>query len=172
MNFKDRVYNITRYIKGASQSKDGKVIVKNFGYLTLLQIANYIFPLITVPYVARVIGVDGYGKIAFAAAIVLWFQALADWGFNYSSLRDVSQNRNDKEKISEIFSNVLWARILLMIISYGLLALFVLCIPSFRNAADVIFVTSLMLIGHVAYPVWFFQAMEQMKYNTMVPLRN
>lgn len=168
MNFKDRVYNITRYIKGASQSKDGKVIVKNFGYLTLLQIANYIFPLITVPYVARVIGVDGYGKIAFAAAIVLWFQALADWGFNYSSLRDVSQNRNDKEKISEIFSNVLWARILLMIISYGLLALFVLCIPSFRNAADVIFVTSLMLIGHVAYPVWFFQAMEQMKYNTIL----
>lgn len=168
MNLKDRVYNIIKNIKGASQSKDGKVIIKNFGYLSLLQIANYIFPLITVPYVARVIGVEGYGKIAFAAAVVLWFQALADWGFNYSSLRDVSQNRNDKEKISEIFSNVLWARILLMVVSYLLLALFIAFIPAFRGAYDVIIVTSLMLIGHVAYPVWFFQAMEQMKYNTIL----
>lgn len=168
MNLKNRFYNITKYLKGASQSKDGKVIVKNFGYLTLLQIANYIFPLITVPYVARVIGVEGYGKIAFAAAVVVWFQALADWGFNYSSLRDVSQNRNNKEKVSEIFSNVLWARILLMIVSYLLLALFIVFIPAFRSAADVIIVTSLMIIGHVAYPVWFFQAMEQMKYNTIL----
>lgn len=168
MNYRERIKNIANYIKGASQSQDGKVIVKNFGYLSLLQIANYIFPLITVPYVARVIGVEGYGKIAFAAAVVLWFQAVADWGFNYTSLRDVSQNRGDSKKISEIFSNVLWARILLMIISYALLAIFVLCIPAFRNSSDVIFVTSLMLIGHVAYPVWFFQAMEQMKYNTIL----
>jgi len=168
MGISDKIHSGLNYIKGAGKTKDGKVIVKNFGYLTLLQIANYIFPLITVPYVARVIGVEGYGKIAFAGAIVLWFQAVADWGFNYTSLRDVSQNRGDSKKISEIFSNVLWARILLMFISYVLLALFVLFIPTFRDAADVIMVTSLILVGHVAYPVWFFQAMEQMKYNTIL----
>ena len=168
MRLSDRIHHGLSYIKGAGKSKDGKVIVKNFGYLTLLQVANYIFPLITVPYVARVIGVEGYGKIAFAGAVVLWFQTVADWGFNYSSLRDVAQNRDDSRKVSEIFSNVLWARILLMIVSYVLLALFVMFVPAFRDAADIIFVTSLLLIGHVAYPVWFFQAMEQMKYNTIL----
>ena len=107
----DRVRSILKYLKRSSQSKEGKVIVQNFGYLSLLQIANYIFPLITVPYVARTIGVEGYGKIAFAAGVVIWFQAVADWGFNYTSLRAVSKNRDNKDKISEIFSHVLWARI-------------------------------------------------------------
>ena len=160
--------NYAKTIKNASRTKDGKVIVANFGYLSLLQIANYIFPLITVPYVSRVIGVEGYGKIAFAAAVVVWFQASADWGFNYSAMRDVAQNRNDEKKISEVFSNVLWGRILLMLASYAILAVFVFSIPKFREAADIIFVTSLMLIGHVAYPSWFFQATERMKFNTIL----
>lgn len=168
MKYLHEFNNYAETIKNASKTKDGKVIVKNFGYLSLLQIANYIFPLITVPYVSRVIGVEGYGKIAFAAAVVIWFQAIADWGFNYSALRDVSQNRDNRRKISEVFSNVLWARILLMLLSYVVLALFVVAIPTFRDAADVIFVTSLMLIGHVAYPGWFFQAMEKMHFNTIL----
>lgn len=168
MKYLDIFVNYTKTIINAGKTKDGKVIVKNFGWLSLLQIANYIFPLITVPYVARVIGVEGYGKIAFAHAVVIWFQTVADWGFNYTSLREVSQNRDDSNKIAEIFSNVLWARILLMVVSYAALAIFVLFIPTFRDAADIIFVTSLLLIGHVAYPVWFFQAMEKMQFNTIL----
>lgn len=168
MNFLHAFSNYANSIKSASQTKDGRVIVKNFGWLSLLQIANYIFPLITVPYVARVIGVEGYGKIAFAHAVVIWFQTVADWGFNYTSLREVSQNRDDSKKISEIFSNVLWARIVIMLASYALLAIFVYFIPDFREAADIIFVTSLLLIGHVLYPVWFFQAMEKMQFNTIL----
>ena len=56
-------------------SKDGRTLASNFGYLMLLQISGYVFPLLTIPYLARVIGVDGFGKIAFAAAVVVWSQA-------------------------------------------------------------------------------------------------
>lgn len=168
MTYLKRFSNILNYLKGASRTQDGKVIVKNFGYLSLLQIANYVFPLITVPYVSRVIGVEGYGKIAFGLAVVVWFQAVADWGFNYSAMREVAQNRDNEKKVSEVFSNVLWARILLMLVSYSALSLFVIFVPEFRNAADVIFATSLMLIGNVAYPSWFFQAIEKMKFTTII----
>lgn len=60
-------------------SKDGKALASNFGYLMIMQVASYIFPLLTIPYLARVIGVEGFGKIAFAATIIVWFQTITDW---------------------------------------------------------------------------------------------
>jgi len=153
-----------------NNSKDAKTLVTNFGYLSLLQVAGYVFPLITMPYLARVIGVDGFGKVAFASAIVVWFQTVADWGFNYTATRDVAKNRDDKEKVSEIFSNVLWARCLLMIISFLLLLIVISIVPTLRENYAVILVTFLLVPGHIMFPDWFFQAMERMKYITILNL--
>ncbi len=150
------------------QSKDGKTLVANFGYLSLLQVAGYVFPLITMPYLARVIGAEGFGKIAFAAAIMVWFQTIADWGFCYTATRDVAKNRDDKEKVSEIFSNVFWARILLMFVSFVALSICVMTIPKLKENADVIMISFLMIPGHIMFPDWFFQAMERMKYITIL----
>ncbi|MFA5528261.1 MAG: flippase [Peptostreptococcales bacterium] len=153
-----------------NNSKDAKTLVTNFGYLSLLQVTGYVFPLITMPYLARVIGVDGFGKVAFASAIVVWFQTVADWGFNYTATRDVAKNRDDKEKVSEIFSNVLWARCLLMIISFLLLLIVISIVPILRENYAVILVTFLLVPGHIMFPDWFFQAMERMKYITILNL--
>lgn len=152
------------------RSRDGRTLVANFGYLSLLQVAGYVFPLITLPYLARVIGAEGFGKIAFASAIIVWFQTVADWGFNYTATRDVARCRDDKEKVSEIFSNVLWARCLLVVASFAILTVCVLTIPKFRASTDVIFVTALLLPGHIMFPDWFFQAIERMKYTTLLNL--
>lgn len=151
-------------------SKDGRTLVANFGYLSLLQIAGYIFPLITMPYLAKVIGVEGFGKIAFAAAVVIWFQTIADWGFNYTATRDVAQNKDNKEKVSEIFSNILWSRCLLMIGSFILLVVSILIIPKFRENYAILLVTFLLVPGHIMFPDWFFQAIEKMKYITLLNL--
>lgn len=157
-------------ISGVNKSKDGKVLASNFGYLMLLQIAGYIFPLITIPYLARVIGVEGFGKIAFAAAVVVWFQTVADWGFNYTATRDVARNRDNPEKVSEIFSNVLWARIVLMLLSFLLLILAITTIPYFKENQTILLVTFLLVPGHILFPDWFFQAMERMKFITVFNL--
>lgn len=156
--------------KRISGSKDGKTVFANFGYLSLLQIAGYVFPLITMPYLARVIGADGFGKIAFASAIVVWIQTISDWGFNLTATRDVAQNRNDKEKVSRIFSNVLWARCLLTILSGFILLVVVLAVPFLRKNADIIFITFLLVPGYILFPEWFFQAIERMKYTTIFNL--
>lgn len=161
---------ITEIKNKINSSKNGKTVFANFGYLSLLQIAGYVFPLITMPYLARVIGADGFGKIAFASAIVVWIQTISDWGFNLTATRDVAQNRNNKEKVSRIFCNVLWARCILTILS-GLILLFVvLVVPYLRENADIIFVTFLLVPGYILFPEWFFQAIERMKYTTIFNL--
>lgn len=152
------------------KSKDGSALASNFGYLMLLQIASYIFPFITIPYLARVIGVEGFGKIAFAAAVVMWFQTIADWGFNYTATRDVARNRDNPEKVSEIFSNVLWARIVLMLLSFALLMIAIATIPYFKDNQAVLLLTFLLVPGHILLPEWFFQAMERMKFITIFSL--
>lgn len=149
---------------------DAKVVASNFSWLLLLQIAGYIFPLITLPYLARVVGVDGIGKIAFASSIIIWIQTFADWGFNFTATRDVARNRDDIAKVSQIFSNVLWARCILTILGFLILLILIFLVPSFRENSKVIFLTFLMIPGHICYPDWFFQAIEKMKYTTILNL--
>lgn len=156
--------------KNGIKSKDGKVLVENFVSLSLLQIAGYLFPLITIPYLARVIGVDKFGEIAFASAIIVYFQTVSDWGFNYTATRDIAQNRNNKGRISEIFSNVMWARILLMVLSFVILGILILIIPKFREMSTLILITFCLIPGHIMFPEWLFQGLERMKYITILNL--
>lgn len=162
--------SINSYIKRLKASKDGKTVVANFGYLSLIQIAGYAFPLITMPYLARVIGTEGFGRIAFANAVLVWLQTIADWGFTFTATRDVAQNRDDKEKVSEIFSNVFWARCLLSLISGVFLLIAIAFVPVFRENALILLVSYLLIPGHIMFPDWFFQAVEKMKYTTILGL--
>lgn len=155
-------------ISRIAKNKEAKTVAGNFMWLSLLQVAGYVFPLITMPYLARVIGVEGFGKIAFASAIMVWIQTIADWGFNLTATRDVAQNRENQQKVSEIFSNVLWARCLLMIASFIVLLILIVAIPQFKENSDVILVSFLMVPGHILFPDWFFQAVERMKYTTIL----
>lgn len=154
----------------ARSSKDGRTLISNFKYMMLLQVMGYFFPLITIPYLARVIGVDGFGKIAFAAAIIVWFQTITDWGFNYTATRDVAQNKDDLDKVSEIFSNVFWAKVVLMVLSLALLLMAIVLIPYFKENHAIILVTFLLVPAHIMFPDWFFQAMERMRFITIFNL--
>ncbi len=155
-------------IEKFKRSSEAKTVASNFAWLTVLQIVGYALPLITMPYLARVIGVEGFAKIGFATAIMIWMQTITDWGFNLSATRDVAQNRDNPIEVSRIFSNVLWARILLMLASGIILSILVLTVPKLYENAAIIFVSFLMVPGHVMFPDWFFQAVERMKYITIL----
>lgn len=145
---------------------DGRVLLNNFFYLTLLKIAGYVFPLFTLPYLSKVIGVEGFGKIAFASAIIVWIETFTDWGFNYTATRKVAKCRDCIEEQSMIFSTVLWARLLLMIVSFVILSLLVFFVPIFWDNRCVIFATFLLVPGKILTPEWYFQAIEEMRYIT------
>lgn len=155
-------------ISNLIRNKDARTLAGNFVWLSALKVVGYLFPLITMPYLARVIGVEGFGEIAFAISIMAFIETLTDFGFNYTATRDIARCRENRQQVSEIFSNVFWAKILLMSISFLLLCVLIYAIPVFYHKRLLLFLTFLYIPGHIIFPDWFFQAMEQMKYITIL----
>jgi polysaccharide transporter, PST family len=140
-----------------------KRLISNFLSLSSVQVANYILPLITVPYLVRVLGPEKYGLIAFSQAFIAYFALLTDYGFNLSATRTISINRDNKDKLSEIFCSVLLIKMGFMLISFLILCSLVFSLSKFRAEWLLYLLTFSMILGNVLFPVWFFQGMEKMK---------
>ncbi|HEX3027365.1 MAG TPA: flippase [Clostridia bacterium] len=141
-------------------------LFKNMGYLTALQMTNYLFPLVTIPYLYRVIGIGGYGVLSLAQSVISYFVLLVNFGFYLSGPRLVAIHRENKEKISEIFSTILIIKSILMLVSFFTITLLAASIPIMRVNFMAYFFTMLSLVGEVLFPAWFFQGMESMSYIT------
>ena len=160
--------NIKKIFIKIKNNHNAQTVVKNFAYLSILQFASYLLPLITLPYLARVIGPSGFGKIAFASAVITWFISVVTWGFDFTATRDVARVRDDKDAVSEIFTNIFWARLFLSIICFLTLVFLIIFIPIFRESSIVLLVTFLLIPGRVMFPEWMFQALERMKFITIL----
>lgn len=161
---KNKLFN--RY----KNNRDVRALTTNFVALTLLQFFGYVFPLLTFPYLARVIGSEGFGHIALASSIICYFQTVVDYGFNYTATRDIAKNRDNLDKVSQIFSNVLWCRLCLMLCSFILLVILVCIIPAMRSIWQILLFSFFLIPGYILCPEWFFQAVEKMKYITVLNL--
>lgn len=159
---------IIRIYKRYRNNENAKKIATNFISLSTLQVISYLFPLITMPYLAQVIGVKGFGAIAFATAVIAYFSTITDWGFKYTAVRDISINRENKDAISIIFSTVIVSKFILMIISAITLWILIQFIPLFSNYSIILWATFVMIPGYILFPDWLFQAMEEMKYITIM----
>lgn len=154
-------------LKQYYHNPDAKKLVGNVVWLSLLQLAGYVFSLLTIPYLAHVLGVKLYGAIAFAMAIMVYFQTLVDYGFIFSAVRDIARVREDKESVSEIYSNVMWTRWLIVAGSFVLLLLLIFIVPKFYEMKWLLIASFLIVIGQAMFPEWLFQGMEKMKFITI-----
>lgn len=147
---------------------DKKTLLENFISLGALQIVNYIVPLISLPYLSRVLGVEKFGLVFFAFAFMQYFIIFTDYGFELSATREIAINRHNKNNLSNIFSSVTFIKIGLLLISFLILLVTILFIPKFHENWLIFILSFLMVVGNAIYPVWFFQGMEKMKYITFL----
>ena len=108
-------------------------LFENFVYLTGLQIFNYILPLITLPYLIKVLQPEKFGLTIYAQTVMLYFIVLIDYGFNITATRRISIYKDDSKKISEVFNNVISTKLFLLLFSLFTLTLMFFFIPKFNN---------------------------------------
>ncbi len=149
-------------------SSDGRRVLGNFLSLSLVQFANYLAPLITLPYLFRVLGLEKYGLTELARAISVYFLILTDYGFSFSATQEISVHRDDPGKVSEVFSAVLLLKFLLLVLSFALLSLVVLVVPKLRADWPVYYLSFGNVVGMWLFPIWLFQGLERMKYIPML----
>ena len=116
----------------------------------------------------RILGPEKYGLVNFAAAFTGYFTILTDYGFNLSATQEISVNRDDKQKVSEIFSSVITLKIFFFISSTLLFFSLTIILPALQSNMFLLVVTFFGVLGTALFPLWFYQGMEQMKYILII----
>ncbi|MCC8200116.1 MAG: oligosaccharide flippase family protein, partial [Tannerellaceae bacterium] len=144
------------------------LIIKNAGYLSVLEILKLIMPFIALPYLIRIIGGEKYGMIAFIQTIISYFSVFINFGLDISAVRSVALARNNKVMLSEIVSSILSIKLVLWFISLGLLIIAYFLHPFIRENILLVCFAFLACIADVLFPVWYYQGIEKMKYITFI----
>ncbi len=140
-----------------------RLLIENITSLTLLQGLSYAAPLITLPYLVRVLQPSHFGLLSFAQGIVLYFDLFTDFGFNFSQTRAIAACKQSSDAVSRIFWSTIYAKALLMCVSAVVLSLLVAFTPKLRETPMLYAVNFLYVIGTTFFPIWLFQGLERMK---------
>ncbi|GAB3702643.1 oligosaccharide flippase family protein [Spirosoma flavus] len=147
---------------GGLQKSVLKRFAINVASLFSVQVANMLLPLLTVPYVVRIIGPERLGLLNFSQAYVAYFILLINYGFDLSAVRTIAANRDDKERVNQVFSEIIAGKLLLWVLACLIFAGITWFTPDFRNHALLHICTFVSCLGTVLFPIWLYQAMEDL----------
>ena len=139
----------------------------NFISLVLLQGVNYLLPLLSFPFLFRILGVERYGLVTFGYALMQYFVMFTDFGFNLSATKYISQHRNNLRAINAYLNSAMIGRVVLCFISFIVLLVLISTFDKFRSESTLYILFFGIIIGNVMFPMWFFQGMENMKHITI-----
>lgn len=144
---------------------------KSIGINAFMNIINTIlkmlFPLVTFPYVSRILGVDNIGKVNYANSIVSYFVLIAGLGIASYAIREGAKIRNDKIEFSNFASEIFSINLISTIVAYVLLLICICLIPELRNYWRLLLLYSSQIIFITLGIDWINSAFEEFSYITL-----
>lgn len=139
----------------------------NFFYSSILTTANYLFPLLTFPYVTRVLGVTNIGTVNFVDSIINYFVLASMMGINIVGIREVAQHKGNKEQLSQTFSGLFWLNTLTTALALVALAVGTLCIDKLWTHWHLMLIGALKLVMNYMLIEWLYRGLEEFRYITV-----
>ena len=161
---------LIQFLSHHLKNNEVKTVIKNFLSLSSLNLLNFIFPLILIPYLTHTIGIELYGQYVLSATVFNYCLLLVNFGFDFSATKLISINRDDKLKTADILANITATRLIFALITSIVIIPIVLLIPNLTSN-KLLYVFGIgILWGQAITPIWLFQGLEKMGYITAINL--
>lgn len=140
----------------------------NFISLFLLQLSNYFFMFLTVPYLSRILSVEHYGVIFLALSFASYFNIICDYGFNLSGVQQTALLNKRNEDLNKLFSAITSVKIVLLFVCVVIGIVVICMVPRLTSYSWIYLISLGGILNSVFFPVWLFQGLERMKYITVI----
>lgn len=150
-----------------SQKKSGKSLKLNFIMNALLTMSSFIFPLITFPYVSRVLLPVGTGKVSFATSLISYFSMFSQLGIPTYGIRACAKVRDNREELTRTAHELLIINLVMDVISYLALAAALFFVPRLQEEKTLYVVVSFTIVLTSVGMEWLYKALEQYTYITV-----
>lgn len=143
-----------------------KSILINLIYNSIYTALNILFPIITLPYISRILKADGIGKVNYAINIVAWFLVFASLGIPKYGVREISKVKDNEKLLSKVFSELFIINFLLTIICSIIYLISINNIVYMSNNRSLFMVVGFQLILNIFNVDWLYQGIEEFGYIT------
>lgn len=126
-----------------------------------------LFPLITFPYVCRVIEADGIGQINFFQSIISYISLFTCLGIPMYAIREIARDRNDVVQMNRTAMEILLLHSMLTLVGYAIVAILCLTVPQIQVNIPLFLILSLTIFFTAIGCEWFYQGIEDFKYITI-----
>lgn len=126
-----------------------------------------VFPLITLPYLTRILTVEGYAVVSYVKSAMIYMQILLDFGFLLSATKDIVKVIDNNDSVSEILGETLQAKFLLAILASIAISIAILTIPMLRENVSYTYLSFLAILLSIFLPDFLFRGIEQMQAITI-----
>jgi PST family polysaccharide transporter len=142
-------------------------LLKNIFSLSLLQVANNLLPILSIPIIVRIIGPEHFGAINFANVVISYFILLTNYSFDLTATRAIALNKDDESAHSRVFNEVLFAKLLLFVLSVGIFLVTLYTLPQLASEKELAVYSFLIVVSFVLTPSWLYQGMQEL-YNIAI----
>lgn len=154
-----------------SQNKMRTHSVKfNFIMNFLLSASSFVFPLITFPYVSRVLQSEGTGSVAFATSVITYFSMFASLGISSYGIRACAKVRHDKTRLSRTAHELIFINAVTTALVYVAFFISLLIVPKFFAQKTLLVICSLSIVLNTVGVSWLYQSLEMYSFITICNL--